>query len=116
MEKFLKFGLMGVVVIIVVIGILVISIIGKPMPVVKSVDCNEKLELFNAFTESNVLVINNGNAGDVIIDAKFISKKGSTYSDTKTMYMGAGESKYVNFVFDTSWGEGGSCTASAIAK
>ena len=102
---------------ILVVGTVVISgCIGGPSPVVQSVGCNEKFQGFNAVTEVNVLVKNNGDAGEVIVEAKFISKKGSTYSDTKTVYMNAGELEYVNFVFDTSWGEGGTCTANARAK
>ena len=100
-----------------VVGIVVISgCIGGPSPVVQSVDCNEKFQGFNTVTEVYVLVKNNGDAGEVLVEAQYISKKGRTYSDTKTVYMNAAELKYVNFIFDTSWGEGGTCTATARAK
>jgi hypothetical protein len=47
---------------------------------------------FNAVTEVNVLMDNNGDAGEVSVEAHYISKKEKTYSDTKTVYMNAGES------------------------
>jgi len=87
----------------------------KPSPVVQSVDCDIELQGLNAVAENSVLVTNTGYAGQVLVEGKFVSERGSTYSDTKTIYMDSGESKYVNFIFDITWDEEGSCMANARA-
>lgn len=100
-----------------IVGIVVISgCIGGPSPDIVSVEGHAKFQGLNVVTEVNVLVDNNGDAGEVLVEAQYISKKGRTYSDRKTIYMDAGETKYVNFIFDTTWDESGVCKATARAK
>lgn len=115
--KFWLFGSVTIMVIVLVSGCIggIEGILG-PSPVVVQSNCKERVDLFDVYVTNDVLVTNKGRAGEVIVKGEFISKKGITYSDTKTIYMDAGESKYVHFHFDTSWGEGGVCSTSARAK